>query len=72
MNTPCKKGSYLFIYLFIHSFIYLFIPSLFQVDLDLAYKKPINVNNNAVYISVNKLLSNNDNNKTEYLIVRQN
>ena len=55
-------------------FIYLFllISSLFKVDLHLAYKKPINVNNNTAYISVNKLPSNNDNNKTEYLIVRQN
>ena len=55
-------------------FIYLFllISSLFKVDLHLAYKKPINVNSNTAYISVNKLPSNNDNNKTEYLIVRQN
>ena len=53
-------------------FIYLFISSLFKVDLNLAYKKPINVNNNTAYISLNKLHSNNDNNKTEYLIVRQN
>ena len=52
--------------------IYLFISSLFKVDLHLAYKKPINVNNNTAYISVNKLPSNNDNNKTKYLIVRQN
>ena len=52
--------------------IYLFISSLFKVDLHLAYKKPINVNNNTAYMSVNKLPSNNDSNKTEYLIVRQN
>ena len=52
--------------------IYLFISSLFKVHLHLAYKKPINVNNNTAYISVNKLPSNNDNNKTKYLIVRQN
>ena len=49
-----------------------FISSLFKVDLHLAYKKPINANNNTAYISVNKHLSNNDNNKTKYLIVRQN
>ena len=53
-------------------FIYLFISSLFMVDLHLAYKKPINVNNNTAYISVNKLASNNDNNKTKCLIARQN
>ena len=53
-------------------FIYLFIYSLFKVNLHLAYKKPINVNNNTAYISVNKLPCNNDNNKTEYLIARQN
>ena len=52
-------------------FIYfVFISPLFKVDLHQAYKKPIKVNNNAAYISVNKLPSNNDN-KTEYLIVRQ-
>ena len=50
----------------------LFISSLFKVDLHLAYKKPINVNNNTAHKSVNKLPSNNDNNKTKYLIVRQN
>ena len=50
----------------------LFISSLFKVDLHLAYKKPINVNNNTAHKYVNKLPSNNDNNKTEYLIVRQN
>ena len=43
-----------------------------MVDLHLAYKKPINVNNNTAYISVNKLASNNDNNKTKCLIARQN
>ena len=48
------------------------MSSLFKVDLHLAYKKPININNNTAYISINKLPSNNDNNKTEYLIVRQN
>ena len=54
-------------------FIYLFIiSSLFKVDFNVGYKKPINVNNNTAYISINKLLSKNDNNKTEYLIVRQN
>ena len=52
-------------------FIY-FISSLFKVDLHLAYKKPLNVNNNTAYIYVNKFPSNNDDNKTEYLIVRQN
>ena len=46
--------------------------SLFKVDLHIAYRKPINVNENTAYISVNKLPSNNDNNKTKYLIVRQN
>ena len=49
------------------SVIYLFISSLFEVDLHLTYKKLINVNNNAAYISVNKLPNNNDNNKTKYL-----
>ena len=44
---------------------YLFISSLFKVDLHLSYKKPINVNNNTVYISVNKLPKNNNNNKTK-------
>ena len=39
----------------------LFIYSLFKVDLHLAYQKPINVNSNIAYISVNKLPSNNDN-----------
>ena len=53
-------------------FIYLFIYSLFKVNLHLAYKKPISVNNNTAYISVNKLPCNNDNNKTEYLIAGQN
>ena len=48
-----------------------FISSLFKVDLHLASKKPIHVNNNTAYISVNKLPSNTDNNKTEYLIVRK-
>ena len=60
---------YLFIYLFI-SLLFV-ISSLFKVDLHLAYKKPINVNNNTTYLSVNKLPSNNDNNKTKYLIIRQ-
>ena len=41
-----------------------------MVDLHLAYKKPINVNNNTVYISVNNVPTNNDNNKSEYLIVK--
>ena len=45
---------------------------MFKVDLHLAYKKPINVNNNTAFISVNKFPINNDNNKTKYLIVRQN
>ena len=49
----------------------LFISSLFKDDLHLAYKKPINVNSNTAYISVNKLPSNSDN-KTKYLIGRQN
>ena len=53
-------------------FIYLFISSLFKVDLHLAYKKPMNVNSNTTYISVNKFPCNNDNNKSKYLIVRQN
>ena len=53
-------------------YLFYFVSSLFKVDLHLAYKKPRNVNNNTAYISVNKLPSNNDNNKTEYLIVRQN
>ena len=44
---------------------YLFISFLFKVDLHLSYKKPINVNNNTVYISVNKLPKNNNNNKTK-------
>ena len=52
--------------------IYLFISSLFKVDLHLAYKKPTNISNNPAYISVNKLPSNNDNNKTKYLLVTQN
>ena len=52
--------------------IYLFISALFKVDLHLAYKKPTNINNNTAYISVNKLPSNNDNNKTKYLLVTQN
>ena len=51
-------------------FIYLFL--LFKVDLHLAYKKPMNVNSNTTYILVNKFPCNNDNNKTKYLIVRQN
>ena len=38
----------------------------------LIIKKRVNANNNTAYISVNKLPSNNDNNKTKYLIVRQN
>ena len=58
--------------IFICLFIYLFIYSLFKVDLHLAYKKPINVNNNTAYIFVYKLPSDNDDNKTKYLIVRQN
>ena len=45
---------------------------MFKVDLHLAYKKPINVNNNTAYIFVYKLPSDNDDNKTKYLIVRQN
>ena len=70
----------LFLFLLSNSFVtviadrnefYLFFSSLFQVDLHLAYKKPTNVNNTA-YISVNKLPSYNDNDKTKYLIVRQN
>ena len=69
----------LFLFLLSNSFVtviadrnefYLFFSSLFQVDLHLAYKKPINANNNTAYISVNKLLSYNDNDKTKYLIVR--
>ena len=55
-----------------HLFYYLFISSLFKVDLRLAYKKPINVNNNTAYMPVNKLPSNKANNKTKYLIVKQN
>ena len=39
-------------------YLFIFISSLFKVDLRLVYKKPIN-----------KLPSNNDNDKTEYLIV---
>ena len=55
------------------SFIYLFIYfSLFKVGLHLNYEKPINVNSNAAYISVNKLPNNNGNNKTKYLIFRRN
>ena len=55
------------------SFIYLFIYfSLYKVDLHLNYEKPINVNSNAAYISVNKLPNNNNNNKTKYLILRRN
>ena len=53
-------------------FICLFISSLFKVGLYLIYKKPINVNNNNVHISVNKLPNNNDNNETKYLIIRWN
>ena len=48
------------------------MSSLFKVDLHIAYRKPTNVNENTAYISVNKLPSNNDNNKTKYLIGRQN
>ena len=39
-------------------------------DLNLTYKKPINVDNNAAYISVNKLPKNNNENETKYLIIR--
>ena len=53
-------------------YLFIFISSLFRVDLHLAYRKPMNANNNTAYISTNKLPSNNDSNKTEYLIVRQN
>ena len=42
-------------------YLFIFISSLFKVDLRLVYKKPIN-----------KLPSNNDNDKTEYLIVTKN
>ena len=53
--------------------IYLFIYfSLFKVDLHLNYEKPINVNSNVAYVSVNKLPNNNDNKKTKYLILRRN
>ena len=52
--------------LFFQIYLYLFI-----YYLHLAYKKPVNLSNNTAYISVNKLASN-DNNKTKYLIVRQN
>ena len=65
---------YLFIYVFvyfIYFFIYLFILC-FKVDLHLAYEKPISINKNTAYISVNRLPSNDDNNKTKYLLVRQN
>ena len=60
-----------FIYLSIYLFIYLFILC-FKVDLHLAYEKPISINKNSAYISVNRLPSNDDNNKTKYLLVRQN
>ena len=52
--------------------LFIFISSFFKVDLHLAYKKPINVNNNTAYISVNKLPHKNDNNKAKHIIVRQN
>ena len=45
---------------------------MFKVELHLAPKQPINVKNNTAYIFVNKRPSNNDNNKTKSLIVRQN
>ena len=57
---------------FIYLFVYLFICSLLKIDLHLTYKKPINGNKNTANISVNKLSNNNDNNKTKYLIIRQN
>ena len=52
--------------------IFIFIiSSLFKVDLNLTYKMPIiNVNNNTVHISVNKLSNNNDNNKIKYFVIR--
>ena len=47
------------------------ISSLFKVDLNLTYKKPIiKVNNNNVHISVNKRPNNNDNNKIKYFVIR--
>ena len=42
-------------------YLFIFISSLFKADLRLVYKKPMN-----------KLPSNNDNDKTEYLIVTKN
>ena len=57
---------------FCNSIFQLENSSLLKADLHLAYKKLINVSNNTVYISVNKHPSNKENNKTEYLIVRQN
>ena len=79
INNTTRFNSFVFETFYIQSYywiscywIILFISSLFKVDLHLAYKKPINVNNNTAHKSVNKLPSNNDNNKTKYLIVRQN
>ena len=42
----------------------LFIYSLFKVDLHLACKKPVNVNNNTAYICINELPSNIDKKKS--------
>ena len=71
LHRSCSHGAFNSFYLFIfYFFISIFFIS--KVDLHLAYKNPINVNNNTAYTSVNKLPINNDNNKTEYLIVRQN
>ena len=53
-------------------YIYIYIYIYILYILHLAYKKPINRNNNAAYISVNKLPCNNDSNKTKHLIVGQN
>ena len=50
-------------------FTYLLYSFLFKVDLPPAYKKLINVNINTAYTSVNKRPSNNDNNKTKYLLL---
>ena len=68
--SEIQRFIYLF-YLSIYLLIYLCILC-FKVDLHLAYEKPISINKNSAYISVNRLPSNDDNNKTKYLLVRQN
>ena len=48
-------------------FLFIIIISfLFEIDIHLTYKKLMNVNNNTVYISVNKLPNNNYNSETKY------